>query len=84
MAMGYAVDADSAYGLAQRPLLCHISSLFRYIRPLAYIYNYGMFPYVNKVTLFVNNVPLPIFCVCIPHIGVSAVALKFCRDINGS
>lgn len=49
-----------------------------------YIYNYGMFPYVNKVTLFVNNVPLPIFCVCIPHIGVSAVALKFCRDINGS
>lgn len=35
MAMGFGVDADSAYDLAQRPLLCHSSSFIRYIRPLA-------------------------------------------------
>lgn len=33
--MGFGVDADSAYGLAQRPLLWYISSFFRYTRPLA-------------------------------------------------
>lgn len=56
MAMGFGVDADSAYDLAQRPRYAIALVSFAIFGLWRYIYNYGMFPYVNKVTLFVNNI----------------------------